>query len=93
MPGVVRLGDISRGHGCWGARPNTSASSDTFANTKGVHRVDDSWATHCCVSCHGGVAVQGSPNVFANGRAVVRQGDAISCGDHAEECSPDVIIN
>jgi uncharacterized Zn-binding protein involved in type VI secretion len=64
-----------------------------FANKKGVHRLGDGWASHCCVGCHGGVASSGSPNVFANGKPVVRKNDSISCGDVTNECSPDVIIN
>jgi len=94
MPGVVRLGDFSRGHGCFPPKPSNQASGDTFANGKGVVRVGDIWAVHRCKKrSHGSVSIQGSPDVFANGQAVVRQNDAISCGDAAQECSPDIFIN
>ena len=42
MPGIVRLGDICTGHGCWPPRANSSASTDVFVNSRGVHRLGDS---------------------------------------------------
>ena len=35
----------------------------------------------------------GSPNVNANGAAVVRKGDSTGCGDPAVGCSPNVFAN
>ena len=35
----------------------------------------------------------GSPNVDANGAAVVRKGDTTGCGDPAVGCSPNVFAN
>lgn len=94
MPGVVRLADNSRGHGCFPPKPNIQASTDIFTNGRGVVRVGDIWAVHKCrKKSHGSVSTQGSPNVFANGQAVVRQFDALSCADAAQECSSDVLIN
>lgn len=46
MPGVVRLGDMSTGHGCWPGRPSIEASTNVFVNGRGVHRLGDSWAVH-----------------------------------------------
>ena len=95
MPAVVRLGDVSCGHSCYPPRPNDSASANVFVNGKGVHRVGDHWAVHCCPGgdCHDGVAVSGSPSVFVNGRAVCRVGDSISCGDRMCEGSSNVFVN
>jgi len=47
MPGVVRLGDRSCGHGCFQPRPCVEASGNVFVNGKGVHRLGDAWAVHC----------------------------------------------
>jgi len=94
MPAITRLGDLSSGHGCFPARPSTSASSDVKVNGIGVVRVGDSYATHCCgPSCHGGSLSGGSPNVTANGLAVGRIGDPISCGDTVAQGSPNVSVN
>lgn len=35
----------------------------------------------------------GSPNVFANGRNVIRKGDRCACGDPAVGCSSTVFAN
>lgn len=94
MPKVVRLGDISLGHGCWPPRPNDSASPDVYANNIKVHRQGDHWAPHCCgPPCHDGNLVRGSLNVFVNNRQIARSGDPVSCGDFANVASPNVFAN
>ena len=94
MPGVVRLGDQCTGHSCFPPRSNASASSNVFVNGQAVHRVGDSWQSHCCgKSCHGSVQASGSPNVFVNGQAVARIGDSIACGSSNATGSSDVIVN
>ena len=75
MPGVSRLGDVCTGHGCFPSRPSTGASPNVFVNGIPVHRQGDSWAPHCCVTCHGSVLAAGSPNVFVNGMEIARIGD------------------
>jgi len=90
MPAVVRLGDKCSGHGCFPSRPNAEASSDTFVNGRGVHRLGDNWQPHCCGGCHSGVASSGSSSVFVNGKPVCRIGDSISCGSTMMEGSNDV---
>lgn len=93
MAAVTRLGDECSGHGCFGPRVNDEASSTTFANGIGVHRLGDHWVTHCCgPACHDGVASQGSNKVFVNGKAAVRIGDAISCGSVSAQGSPSVFF-
>jgi len=94
MPSIVRLADKSTGHGCWPARPNDSASTNVFANNKGIHRVGDHWIVHCCgPACHDGNQATGSPNVFVNNKPVARIGDSISCLDFNAEGSPNVFAN
>ena len=93
MPAVTRLGDICTGHSCWSPRPSITASPNVFANMIPVHRQGDGWAVHCCVSCHAGNLVQGSPNVFANNKQVGRIADPISCGSFVAVGSPNVFAN
>lgn len=96
MPGVVRLGDICTGHGCWPPRPNVSASGDVFTNNIGTHRVGDGWAPHCCCpipAVHASSQASGSPNVFVNNRAVARIGDSIACGSSNATGSGNVFAN
>lgn len=94
MPAATRLGDLSTGHASWPARPNDSASNDVFINGIAAHRKDDHWATHCnpVPVCHDGVASTGSSTVFINGKAAVRIGDSISCGDTVAQGSSNVFI-
>ena len=93
MPAVVRLGDKCSGHGCFPSRENTEGSPNVFVNGKPVHRVGDSWATHCCgIPCHSGVASSGSSTVFVNGKPICRIGDNVSCGSKMAEGSPNVFV-
>ncbi len=90
MAGVVRLGDICTGHGCFPPRKSTSASNNVKINGIGAVRLGDSWAVHCCVSCHSSVSSAGSSTVKVNGKPLVRKGDAIACGSKANTCSSNV---
>lgn len=94
MPGVLRLGDICSGHGCFPPRVNVTASNNVFINNRGVHRQGDAWSTHCCgSSCHSSIAVSGSSNFFVNGRKVFRVGDPVGCGSVGAVGSPNVFAN
>ena len=94
MPAVVRLGDVCTGHGCFGSRPNDTASGDTFVNDLAVHRKGDHWITHCCgPPCHDSTLSSGSPDTFCNDLDVGRVGDPIACGSACATGSPDVFIN
>lgn len=94
MPGVVRLGDKSQGHGCFPPRQNTMASSTVFADNKGVHRLGDGWQVHICGKhSHDGKLSSASSDVFADNKGVGRIGDSISCGDKASTGSSTVIID
>ena len=93
MPATTRLGDVCTGHGCFPSRPSVSASTNVFTNSKGQVRVSDSYAVHCCTSCHGGTLATGSPNVFVNSRPIGRISDRISCGSNVAVGSPNVFAN
>ena len=91
MPTITRLGDQCTGHGCFPARPSTSAATSVFINGIAVHRVGDAWATHCCgPACHASVLAEGSATVFAEGQAVGRIGDPVACGSSVAQGSPNV---
>jgi uncharacterized Zn-binding protein involved in type VI secretion len=91
-PRAVRLGDISGGHYPWPPRNNDQASPNVFVNGRGWHRQGDHWPIHCnpVPQCHDGVLSHGSSTVFINGKQAGRNGDPISCGDFADQASPNV---
>ena len=97
MPGIVRVGtDKHVGHASPSPNPfhNTpyaTGAATVFVNGAKMVRVDD---TTACAD----PATAGSPNVFAEGKAVHRQGDATGGHDswvanRAETGSGDVIAN
>lgn len=88
--GVVRLGDLCSGHGCWPPRPNDTASPNVFTNSKAQHRQTDHWVVHCCLDCHDGNSVRGSSSVYVNGLQIFREGDPVDCGSVGMEHSPNV---
>ena len=91
MPAVHRLGDVCTGHGCYGSRPNNSASSDVFINGIPAHRQGDGWSSHCCgPPCHGSTLAAGSGTVFCNGRSLARIGDPVACGSACASGSGNV---
>ena len=95
MPGVVRLGDMCSGHGCFPTRTNKSASWDVLIDGLPVVRVGDLWESHGCGVCadHDGMQASGSPNVKINGIPVARIGDTISCGSTNLSGSATTIID
>lgn len=93
---AARLGDLCLGHPeipCI-PRPSITASTNVFVNSKGWHRKDDLWASHCSPPHLGAKLVSGSPNVFVNNKDAGRApGDPISCLTVTNTGSPDVFIN
>jgi len=62
----------------------------------GIVRQGDSHVGHASPTpsgFHRTTYAGGSPNVFVNGKAAIRKGDATSCGDKAVGKSSKVIIN
>ena len=97
MPGIVRVGtDKHVGHASptpnpFHKTPYATGAATVFVNGAKMVRVDDKTA---CLD----PATAGSPNVFAESKAVHRQGDATGGHDSwvankAETGSGDVIAN
>lgn len=91
---IATIGSVSTGHADFPPRETVEGSSDVFAEGAGVHRVGDSWITHCnnAGECHEGDTVSGSSTVYCNGRQVARIGDPISCGDRIATGKSTVIV-
>jgi hypothetical protein len=108
MPAAIRKSvDPSLGH-CYPPRPADTGSENVFVNvtqggdaavrarpTSEGSTTADSYPSHTCGDdTHGmGLAKKGSPDVFVNHQAFHRNGDAIDCGDTANNGSSNVFIN
>ena len=92
MAAVARYGDICTGHGCWPPRTGITKSPNVFVNGIAVHRLTDTWDSHCCPTdgCHPGVVSAASGSVKVNGLGIARIGDAIDCGSLIAAGSPNV---
>lgn len=89
LPVVRAYVDKSCGH-CFVPTIFVQGSQDTFCNNLPVVRQGDQILPHCCGnSCHGGSAVGNGGQVFANNRLIQVVSDAINCGDHSCQGSPD----
>ena len=96
MPKVIRiLADPSQGH-CFPPLPALNGSNDVFVNGLSVVRATDDYGQiHSCGSTsHAmGLAIHGSQTVLVNGLGIHRDGDGISCGDAADNGSPNVFAD
>jgi len=90
---VRKLVDLSQGlNGT--PLPSINGSNDVIIEGMGVVRVSDDYGqTHGHPSHSMGQAIQGSPNVFANGLAIHRVDDSIFCGDRGGTGSLTVFCN
>lgn len=93
MLGVVRVGDIDSGHGCFPPRSNMTSSPDVFVDNLAVMRSGDILQPHCCPDhgCHIGIYL-GSNLVYANNMSIQKQGDPISCGSICLQASSTTFI-
>ena len=99
MPPVARQSDPSTGHSCWAVPQSpTSSASSVFANGQKVLRTGDGYSAHP-FTCpppirlpHAGTVAGGSGSVHAEGAAVARVGDPISCGGTIASGSGDVQV-
>tara|TARA_R100001443_G_scaffold14347_2_gene24279 strand:+ start:8650 stop:9516 length:867 start_codon:yes stop_codon:yes gene_type:complete len=87
MPLIVRDQDETQGH-CWPAAPlNAETQGSVFINNRAAVVVGDQ-GRHpgkCGdIISHDVVTMVGSPTVFIDGFAVVRDGDPMGCGDVAD---------
>ncbi len=96
MGRVIRaLTDLSQGH-CFNPTFSLAGSLDVKINSFPAVRMTDNYGQkhYCGLADHDmGPAIEGSPNVFVNGLPIHRDGDKISCGDVADNGSPDVFAN
>ena len=85
MARIIRIGDP----GSHGGSVITG-SPDTFANSRAVARVGD---TYSCPIHGANPIASGSPDTFANGKAVARVGDTTACGAILQGGSPNTEAN
>ncbi len=99
MPAVIRLGDMSTGHGCF---PPTNLVqtpvSKTFINgiLAGVVSGDCQHTAHTCGTTTHPQNTRnpssGASKTFIEGFPAARIGDNIACGDACGEGSPNTFI-
>lgn len=99
MPAVIRLNDMSTGHGCFPPTPLVQTPvTKTFFNgiLAGVIDEQCQHAPHTCIPVtHAGVErspSMGSTKSFIEGKAAARIGDDITCGDTCAEGSTNSFI-
>lgn len=96
MSKIIRMNiDLSKGH-CFAPRASKTGSLDTFVGGAPIVRAGDNYLqVHTCGSeTHiMGIALEGSPTVFNNGKPVHGSGHKIQCGDTANNGSPTVIMD
>ena len=84
--------DYSTGH-CFSPRPVTAVfSPNVYINFYNATFIGSYYPVHFCgFFFHSGLANAGSPTVLVNMRRIHRRGDAINCGDTANNGSPNVL--
>lgn len=97
MPAVARQGDLSTGHGCFPPTACTSAStSKTFVDGLLVQTVTSTFLSHRCGKTTHPSSIRktttGSSKVIIEGRAAIRIGDPIQCGDTVGQGSSTTFI-
>jgi uncharacterized Zn-binding protein involved in type VI secretion len=99
MPAVVRLGDLSTGHGCF---PPTNlvatAATKSYINgiLVGLQDQASQFSTHTCGNSthpqNSRYISSGSTKSFIEGKPVARIGDDIACGDACAQGSPNSFV-
>ena len=87
--------DKSQGH-CYSPTVPLVGSFNVLVNGFPVVRQGDNYGqSHSCGNSNHnmGIALEGSPTVFANGLPIHRDADKIQCGDVADNGSPNVFID
>lgn len=97
MAAAARRGDLSTGHGCFPPTACEDAvTSKTFINGIPVQVQGSGYVSHRCgkVTHLGGArkTTTGSGTVFFEGKAAIRIGDSIACGDTVGQGSRNVQI-
>ena len=84
MSKIILNGHNSTGHGCWPARPVIASASKTFINNTAVALNGDTYIAHTCPAIpetHSGTGISGASKTYIEGKKILRNGDAVSCGD------------
>ena len=92
MISIVRLEDLSTGHGCFPPQTLCSGSPSVLTNSIPTGRQGDCYSVHCCCSIptsHGGALASGRPNVLVNSKPIGYVGDPVTCGGSAATGSPN----
>lgn len=90
---AARLKDLCTGHGVYPPRPTNKASQNVYVNSRGSHRMTDTFEEHCSpLDCHPGMTIQGSATVFINGLPAARAQDPVDCGSFIMTGSKNVFI-
>lgn len=97
MAAAARKGDLSAGHACFPPTACTDAvASKTFINGILAQVQGSKFTTHRCgKQVHLTAArstTSGSGSVFIEGKAAIRIGDSIACGDTVGQGSRNVQI-
>lgn len=97
MAAASRRGDLSTGHGCFPPTGCTDAvASKTFINGILAQIQGSKFAAHRCGKTTHPTSVRsttsGSGKVIIEGKAAIRIGDSIACGDTVGQGSPNVQI-
>lgn len=100
MPAVIRLGDLSQGHGCFPASQLTETHiQKTFVNKIKpgcISNAGSKYIIHCCgPDCHptsDRFPSSGASKTYLEGILAARIGDPINCGDICAEGSYNTFI-
>lgn len=95
MTAIALLGDLSTGHSPFPPTEMIEAKSSTvFINGKAVALTGSVYAPHTANKethpSSSRVATATTTNIFVEGKAVLRTGDPIGCGDTVGPGSPNV---
>ena len=98
MTAIALLGDLSTGHSPFPPTEMIDAKSSTvFINGRAIGLVGAVYAPHTANKethpSSSRIATAGSSTIFVEGKAVIRTGDPIGCGDTVGPGSPNVSVD
>ena len=96
MTGIVRIGDLNAGHGCWPPSPALVSSAPTIL-VNGLNPIcmQDIFLVHACPmppNAHVPQGIATCPNVLFEGKPPCQIGDPTSCGSVIITGSSNVIL-
>ena len=91
MPNVVRIGDFTIGHGCFGPQNVLTGSLNVLGNGLQITRIGDQITAHACgLAVHPSIVATGSKTVKVNGLPMARVGDMANCSSILATGSPNI---